>query len=68
MHATEGGAHGRGAGLVKLRAQRWGQWAAVGTAAPLAQVKNGRRRRAGHGGARAWQGRGGGWEDAHCRE
>ena len=53
-------------GLRRLRRLR--KWAAVGSVAPLAQVTNGRRQRAGHDGARARQGRGGGWEEAHCRE
>ena len=50
------------------RRRRLRQWATVGSAALLAQVTNGRRQRAGHGGARARQGRGGGWDEAHCRE
>ena len=38
----------RGSYGLRRRRRLW-QWAAVGLAAPLAQVANGRRQRAGHG-------------------
>ena len=60
-HAHAQGEPGLGGGNYGLRRRRrLRQWAVVGSAAPLAQVTNGRRQRAGHGGARARQGRGGG--------
>ena len=63
------GEPGLGGGNYGLRRRRrLRQWAAVGSVAPMAQVTNRRRQRAGHGGARAMQGRGGGWEEAHCWE
>ena len=52
----EPGLGGGSYGLRRLRRLR--QWAAVGSTAPLAQVTNGRRQRAGHGGERTRQGRG----------